>query len=200
MVSVFRVLSVAFVILSFFTVLGTASAQTSIYATGASTAFGFSGDSYPNGPSLKPRSGGFMLGAHYMFPGFNRLKVGVDARYNSSAGYNGGRAYTGGVRFAWVPHHFPVRPYAGFGGGAASTQLRQNICNGSTCNQTTSRITSGVVRLDAGLDVHLNRLFDIRAFDYEFDSGGSAGLTSAAMRSFSAGIVFHLPTPERKNP
>ena len=86
MVSAFRVLSIAFVILSFFTVLGTASAQTSIYATGASTAFGFSGDSYPNGPSLKPRSGGFMLGAHYMFHGFNRFKAGVDARYNSKIG------------------------------------------------------------------------------------------------------------------
>jgi hypothetical protein len=200
MVSVFRVLSVAFVVLSLFTVLGTTSAQTSIYATGASTAFGFSGDSYPNGPSFKPRSDGFMLGAHYMFHGFNRFKAGVDARYNSSAGYNGGRAYTGGVRVAWVPYRFRLRPYAGFGGGAVSTQLRQNICNGPTCNQTTSRITSGVVRLDAGFDVHLNRLFDIRAFDYEFDTGGTAGLTSATMRSFSAGIVFHLPTPERKNP
>lgn len=140
-----------------------------------------------------------MLGAYYMFPGFARFKAGLDARYNSSSGYNGGYAYTGGVRFSWVPYRFPLRPYAGFGGGAASTQLRQTICNGSTCNQVTSRISSGVVRLDAGLDVHVNHLFDIRAFDYESDSGGSAGLTSAAMRSFSAGIVFHLPAWTSRN-
>src|ERR1700759_2819384 len=106
MVSVFRVLSLAFVALSFFPVLGTASAQTSIYATGASTAFGFSGDSYPNGPSLKPRTDGFMLGAHYMFHGFNRFKACVDARYNSSAGYNGGIAYTGGGLLLGVPYRF----------------------------------------------------------------------------------------------
>lgn len=134
-----------------------------------------------------------MIGTQYMFPGFNRFKAGLDARYNSSSGFNGGHVYTGGVRFGWVPYHFPLRPYAGFGGGVASTQLRQTTCNGSACNQTTSRITSGVARLDAGLDIHVNHLFDIRAFDYESDSGGSRGLTSAALRSYSAGFVFHLP-------
>jgi hypothetical protein len=193
MVSVFRVLSIAFVVLSFFTVLGRTSAQTAIFATGGSTAFGFSGDTYSDGASFKPRSGGFMVGGHYMFSSFGRLQVGADGRFNFSPGLNGGRAFTGGVRFAWVPRRFPLRPYGGFGGGGVSTQLRQNVCNGSTCNQTTSRITNGVVRLDAGLDVRLNRAFDIRAFDYEFDSGGTAGLTSAGMRSYSAGIVFHFP-------
>lgn len=197
--SVSRILSIAFVAFSFFTALGRSSAQTSVYATGTSAAFGFSGDNYPKSPALKPRSDGFMLGAQYMFPGFARLKAGLDARYNSSAGYNGGEAYTGGARLSWVPFRFPLRPYAGFGGGVASTQLRQTVCNGSTCNQTTSRITSGVVRLDAGLDIHINRLFDIRAFDYESDSGGSRGLTSAALRSYSAGIVFRLPTRSATN-
>lgn len=192
--SVFRIPSIAFVIVIFFAVSGKTSAQTSIYATGTSAAFGFSGDNYPNGPSLKPRNNGFMLGGQYMFPGFNRFKAGLDARYNSSAGFNGGKASTVGVGFSWVPYRFPLRPYAGFGGGVASTQLRQTICNGSVCNQDTSQITSGVVRLDAGLDVHINHLFDLRAFDYESDSGGSRGLTSVAVRSYSAGLVFHLPS------
>jgi hypothetical protein len=192
--SVHRILFIAVLVFSFFIILGKTSAQTSVYATGTLTSFGFSGDNYPAGTSLKPRSNGFMLGAHYMFPSFNRFKVGFDARSNFSSGYNGGQAYTGGIRVSWVPYRFPLRPYAGFGGGVASTQFRPTGCNGATCNQTTSRITNGVVRFDAGLDIHINRRFDIRAFDYENDSGGSRGLTSAALHSYSAGVVYHLPT------
>lgn len=134
-----------------------------------------------------------MLGTQYLFPGFARFKAGLDARYNSSSGYYGGKAFTGGFLVSWVPYRFPLRPYVGFGGGMASTQLRQSACSGIKCSQTTSTISSGVVRLDAGLDIHINRLFDIRAFDYERDSGGSAGLTGAALRSYSAGVVLHFP-------
>lgn len=156
--------------------------------------FGFTGDNYPNGPAFKPTTTGFTAGAFYTMARPGRFKSGFDGRVTSSPGYNGGKAYTGAIRFSLVPYRFPLRPYAQFGGGAASTQLHEAICNGFGCSQKTSQVTGGVIQLDAGLDIHLTRQIDIRAFDYESDKGGSAGLTSAAMRSFSAGMIFHLPS------
>lgn len=169
-------------------------AQTSVYATGASTAFGFSGDNYPHSPSLKPRTTGFTAGVFYMLPSTVRFKPSLDAHVTSAPGYNGGKAYTGAIRVSFIPYRFPLRPYGQFGGGMASTQLRQGTCSVTGCNQTTTQIHGGVVQYGGGLDIHINRLFDIRAFNYEADSGGTRGLTSAALRSYSAGLVFHLPS------
>jgi hypothetical protein len=164
----------------------------------SASSFGFSGDNYPGGPSLKPRADGFSAGAFYMFPSARPFKAGVEGRMTSSSGYNGGRAYTGGIRASFAPRHFFLRPYVQFGGGVASTQLHGSVC-GLSCSQTTDQITSGVVQMGGGLDVHINRRFDIRAFDYEADKGGSRGLTSAAVRSFSGGVVYHFPLRESRN-
>jgi hypothetical protein len=180
-------------------VANTATAQVSVYGTASANSFGFTGDNYPSGPSLKPRATGFSAGAFYMFPSASRFKAGLDGRISSSSGYNGGRAYTGGVRASFVPYRFFLRPYVQFGGGVASTQLHESICNGLGCNQRTDQITGGVVQLGGGLDIHINRQFDIRAFDYEADKGGTRGLTSAALRSFSAGVVYHFRPRERRN-
>lgn len=192
--SVVRFLSTVLVLLGLLSFADTASAQISLYGTASANAFGFTGDNYPNGPSLKPRTTGFTAGGFYMFPSASRFRTGLDGRFTSSPGYNGGKAYTGGVRVSFMPFRFPLRPYVQFGGGVASTQLRENICNGFGCSQSTNQITGGVVQLNAGLDIHVNRQFDVRAFDYEADSGGSRGLTSAALRSFSAGVVYHFPS------
>lgn len=182
-----------------FAFVDTSFAQTSAYGTASVNAYGFTGDNYPNGPSLKPRTEGFVGGVFYMFPSVSRFKGGLDGRATFSPGYNGGRAYTGGFRFSFVPNHFFLRPYAGFGGGVVSTQLHESVCNGFGCGQSTSQITGGVVHLNAGLDIHINRMFDIRAFDYEADTGGSRGLTSAAMRSYSAGVVYHFGPRKPQN-
>jgi hypothetical protein len=193
--SLFRYFSVALVVLALFTFFSTATrAQVSVYGTGSSTAFGFSGQSYVNGTQLKPRTSGFITGAFYTLPSFSPFKASLDARYTFAPGYNGGKAYTAAIRMSFVPNHFLLRPYAEFGGGIASTQLHQNICNGSACGQTTTQLSSGVVQFGGGLDIRVNRLFDIRAFDFQYDTGGRAGVTHSAMQSISSGVVFHLPS------
>lgn len=198
--STIRLFSTVLVVLGLLTFAEIASAQISVYGTASNNAFGFSGDNYPHGPSFKPRAPGFTAGAFYLLPRASRFRTGFDGRITSSSGYNGGRAYTVGFRASFEPYRFPIRPYGEFGGGAATTQLRETICNGFGCTQKASQITGGVVHLNAGLDIHINRQFDLRAFDYERDSGGSAGLTTAALRSFSAGIVYHLPSRSLRNP
>jgi hypothetical protein len=176
------------------------SSSPPVYGTGTSAAFGFTGDNYPNSPSLKPRTSGFIVGATYILPSLTRFKSGLDLRSTFSPGYNGGKLYTGGVRFSWVPYRFPLRPYAGFGGGIASTQLHDKVCTGSTCTQRTDQITGGVVEYNAGLDIRLTRWLDLRAIDYQAASGGSRGTTSAAARSLSGGVVFRLGPRQRANP
>jgi hypothetical protein len=197
--SVSRFLSIVFVVLGLCVPADTAAAQVSIFGTASANSFGFTGDNYPSGPSLKARTGGFSAGAFYMFPSASRLKAGLQGRMTFGSGYDGGKAYTGGVRASFVPHRFFLRPYVQFGGGVASTQLHENICDVLGCGQRTDLVTGGVVQMGGGLDIHINRQFDIRAFDYEADKGGSRGLTSAAVRSFSGGVVYHFAPREPRN-
>ena len=189
-----RFLSAALVVFALFVFARTTPAQTAFYATGASTTFGFAGQSYTNGIELKPRTSGFIAGVFYTLPSFTRIKAGLDGRYTFAPGYNGGKAYTAAIRISFIPEHFLLRPYGEFGGGVASTQLRQSLCNVSGCTQSTTQISSGLARFGAGLDIHVNRLFGIRAIDYQYDTAGRAGITHPAMQSISAGLVFHLPS------
>lgn len=193
-----RFLSFVFIVLGLCVLADAASGQVSVYGTASANSFGFTGDNYPSGPSLKPRTDGFSAGAFYMFPSLSPFKTGLQGRVTSAAGYNGGKAYTGGIRASFVSRFF-LRPYVEFGGGAASTPLHESVCTGSACGQRTEQITGGVVQMGGGLDIHVNRYFDIRAFDYEADKGGSRGLTSAAVRSFSSGVVYHFPLREPGN-
>lgn len=188
--------SVLFLLLTLFAITPKNHAQTSVYGTGAAAAFGFSGQDY-NGTQLKPRTPGFIAGAFYMLPGRRAFRFGFDGRYTFAPSYNGGNAFTGAIRVGFAPGHLALHPYAEFGGGAVSTQLRQS-CNGLSCTPTLTQLTSGVVQYGAGLDIRANRLVDIRAIDYQYDTGGRAGVTHAAMQSLSAGLVFHFGHPEIK--
>lgn len=193
-VSVLRNLSTAVLAIGLLSVTPTIHAQVAVYGTGSLANFGFSGDAYPNSPDFKPRNNGFTAGVFHNLGTSNlgRFKPGFDARVTFAPGYNGGKAYTGGIRFSYVPYRFPLRPYAEFGGGMVSTQLNQSACNGSTCTTVTQQIHGGGVMLDAGLDIHLARGFDLRAIDYSTTEGGTRGLTSADVKSYSAGLVCHF--------
>lgn len=195
--SVLRNLSAAVIAIALFAVPRTTPAQVAVYGTGSLASFGFSGDAYPNSPSYKPRNTGFTAGVFRNLPGsnFGRFKPGFDARVTYAPGYNGGKAYTGGIRFSYVPYRFPLRPYAEFGGGMVSTQLKQSVCDGTVCTSTLQQIHGGGVMLDAGLDIHLARQFDLRAIDFGTTSGGTRGLTSADVKFYSAGLVYRFGRP-----
>ena len=180
-----RTLSIA---LGFLLLLaGKANAQASVYATVMGGNFGFAGDAYQNGPSWKPHTFGFTGGAFLSLITASRFKPGLDIRGTYSPGFNGGRTYTAAMRLGFVPERAPFRPYAQFGGGYASTQ--QQNCAGPVCS--TNRVSGGLAQLNVGLDIRLTPQVDIRAFDYARYSAGSAGNTSPAARSFSAGLVYH---------
>jgi len=190
--SIFRRLSSALAVLGLFIFASAVSAQTSVYGSAAAIRFGFTGDNYPNGPSFKAETGGLIAGAFYTFPSASRWKAGLDGRVALSPGYNGGRAYTGALRASFVPNHNRFRPYLQIGGGVASTQLRETICNGFECGAETSQVTSGVVQLDFGLDIRATSHLDVRAFDWGADAGPSGGSTHAGVGFFSAGVVYHF--------
>lgn len=192
-----RFLSIALALLLF---AGKANADTSVYVMGMAGTFCFQGDNYPNGPSWKSTAAGFTSGAFYTFLLASRFKPGFDFRAIYSPGYNGGRVYTGAMRISFVPESHPFRPYAQFGGGWASTELRLPVCTGSICGTESRDMTGAVAQLNVGLDIRVTRHLDIRAFDYARYTGGSLGLTHPGLRSFSAGVVFHSHRPGLSSP
>jgi len=177
-----------------------ADAQASGYITATGGNFGFAGDNYPNGPSWKSGVAGFTSGAFYNFLTPTRWKFGLDARGTYSPGHSGGRVYTGAMRVSFIPERHRFRPYAELGGGYATTQFGQPNCIGSLCGTETHDISGGVLMLNAGLDIRATPQLDIRVFDYTRDTAGSAGFTSPAARSFSAGVVFHRRRPGLSSP
>lgn len=194
----FRLLSIALVLLL---LAGEANAQVpSVYVTGMAGNFGFQGFSYPNGTSWKSTTAGFASGAFFTFLTASRFKPGFDFRGTFSPGYSGGRVYTGALRLSFEPESHPFRFYGQFGGGFASTELRMPVCIGSICGTQSRDVTGGVAQFDCGLDIRITPRLDIRAFDYARYTGGSLGLTHPALRSFSAGVVFHTHRPGLSSP
>lgn len=179
----------AILLLSF---LQSACAQASVYGTAMFDAFGFTGSNYPSGGSFKSDTGGLTAGAFYNFHTSSRLKAGIDGRITYSAGYKGGSAYTGALRVSFVPNKNRLRPYFQLGGGVASTDLHQTICNGFTCGITTTRISNGVAQLAFGLDVRATPHVDIRALDYGADAGSAGPGSHAAVGFLDAGLVYHF--------
>jgi hypothetical protein len=180
------------VVLSFLAFVKTTSAQTSVYGAIMLDAFGFTGATYSSAGSFKPDTGGVIGGAFYTFPSSSRLKAGIDGRVIYSAGYNGGSAYTGALRVSFVPNRNRLRPYLQLGGGVASTQLNQAICNGFGCSTSTSRVTNGVAQIAFGLDVRATPHLDIRALDYGADAGSTGNGAHAAAVFLDAGVVYHF--------
>jgi hypothetical protein len=187
-----RRLSAALVVIALFTLTAAASAETSVYGTVSEVTFGFTGANYPNGPSFKPATAGLIGGAFYTFPSASRFKAGVDGRITFSPGYHGGSAYTGALRASFVPDHNRLRPFFQIGGGVASSQLHETICNGFSCATRTDGVTNGVLQLDFGLDIRTTDRLDIRAFDWGANAGSSGGSAHAGMGFFSAGVVYHF--------
>ena len=171
--------------------IATARAQVSVYGTAAYDIFGFTGGNYGNG-DFKPATGGVMAGVFYTFPSPSRFKAGVDGRITYSPGYNGGSAYTGALRVSFVPHHNRLRPYLQLGGGVVTTELNEAVETSFGVGELSTRVTSGALQLDFGLDVRLNDHIDVRAIDYGADAGGSGSNTHAAAAFLSAGIVYHF--------
>ena len=163
-------------------------------------AFGFSGADYSGGISFKPDTMGFIGGAFYTFPSASRFKAGIDGRATLSPGYNGGSAYTAALRASLVPKRNRLRPYFQVGGGVASTQSSETICNGFGCSPRTDRVTNGVLHLDFGLDIRASDQLDIRAFDWGANVGSSGNGDHAAVGFFSAGLVYHFSPRKARNP
>jgi hypothetical protein len=193
-------LSTAFVVIGIFTIVAAVPAQMSVYGTAAATAFGFTGNNYPNGTSFKSKTGGLIAGAFYTFPSASRWKAGIDGRVTFSPGYNGGSAYTGALRAGFVPNHNRLRPYFQIGGGVASTQIHETTCNEIVCVVQTDRVTNGVLQLDFGLDIRATDHLDVRAFDWGADAGTSNGSTHAGLGFFAAGVVYHFGAGKVRNP
>ncbi len=161
--------------------------------------FGFSGGNYGSG-SFKGDSGGLTGGAFYTFPSSSRFKAGIDGRVSFSPGYKGGSAYTGAFRVGFVPNKNRLRPFFQIGGGLASTQLHETICNGFSCGVTTSRVTNGVAQIDFGLDIRATSRIDIRAFDDGADASGSNGSVKATAAFLNFGVVYHLSPTKTSKP
>lgn len=172
----------------------------SVYGTVAATAFGFSGNNYPNGISFKSKTGGLIAGAFHTFPSVSRWKAGIDGRVTFSPGYNGGSAYTGALRASFVPNHNRLRPYFQIGGGVASTQIHNTTCNEIVCVVRTNRVNNGVLQLDFGLDIRATDHLDVRTFDWGADAGTSNASTHAGLGFFAVGVVYHFGARKARNP
>lgn len=167
-------------------------AQMSAYGAVALDGFGFTGTNYPSSGSFKGDTAGVIGGAFYTFRSGSRFKAGLDGRLMYSAGYKGGSAYTGALRVSFVPNRNRLRPYLQIGGGVASTQLHETICNGFSCGIINNRISNGVAQIVFGLDIRASDRVDIRAFDYGADAGGSRSSADAAAAFLDAGVVYHF--------
>ncbi len=175
-----------------FTLAKPASAQTSVYGTVGLNTFGFTGSNFSSSGSFKGDTAGITGGAFYTFHNSSRLKAGIDGRVLYGVGYNGGSAYTAALRVSFVPNKNRLRPYFQLGGGVATTQLREPLCNGFTCSTSTTRYTNGVAQLAFGLDIRATSHVDIRALDYGADAGGAGSEPHAAAGFLDAGMVYHF--------
>ena len=170
-------------LLSVFCVRSVASAQVSIYGTGALGEYGLK----PVNSSLfsfKSGAPGFVIGGFYNFPIDSRVTVGVDLRLAENPGAKGGTASGIALRVGFVPHHVPLRPYFAIGGGVISTSTNTELVNDQVLPGS---YTNGAAILAFGLDIPVTRSIDVRALDIGSEAGGSSGTVYA-----DTGIVFHF--------
>jgi hypothetical protein len=159
------------------------SAQTSLYADVAATNFCLDSNSHVD---CKSDTLGFLAGGFYNFAAPSRLTTGIDGRMSYGLGSRGGVSATAAVRFGFVPHRNPLRPYFQIGGGIVSSA-------GGDPRQA-QRKTSGALQLAVGLDIRLTSSVDLRAIEIGGAAGVSSTANSAADTSYiSTGVVYHFP-------
>lgn len=167
------------------------NAQTSVYASVDATRYGFASGNTGTF-SYSPGSGtfsyykigvGFEGGATYLFPSRSRLKAGIDLRGMDSPGASGGAGGFGSLRIAFLPNRKPLSPYFQIGGGVLSTTVVNTVPG-----VPRTRISSGALDLDFGLNIRVNSRFSVRAIEI----GGYAG-SNLALGSYGAGVIYALP-------
>jgi hypothetical protein len=161
----------------------TASAQVSIYGTGAITSYGLKPVNSSRF-SLKSGTPGFVVGGFYNLPLESRFTVGVDLRLAQSPGARGGTAGALALRFAFVPYKVPLRPYLQIGPGVIRTSTNAELVNDQVRAGT---YTSGAAIFAFGLDIPITHSIDLRALDVGSEAGGSVGTVYA-----DTGIVVHF--------
>ncbi len=171
-----------------------AKAQVSVYGTVAVTNNGYSqtgsNDLINGGDHV-----GFIAGGTYNFPIQSRLTAGIDLRgaYTPSA-YGGGMGVAS-LRFGFVPHRNPFKPYFQIGGGFVTTTTPSYVLSGIPSSVTVQKqsLTTGALALALGLDIRISHSFDWRALELQ-SAAGRSGTTRTGMASISTGIVYHFPS------
>ena len=130
---------------------------------------------------------GFGAGITYNFPIQSRLTAGIDFRGSISPGATGGGFGAASLRFGFVPHHNPLRPYLQLGGGFVTSKVAASYS--TTGNQS---VTNDSIDLAFGLDVRITPSFDWRAVEIA-SAAGNSGSTTVAVASIGTGIVYHFP-------
>ncbi len=170
----------------------TAQAQLSAYGSVALTDYLLVNN---NDTAAKSDTGGIIGGVFYNFPIHSRLTAGIDARGSYGFGDRGGSSAAVALRIGFVPEQVILRPYFQLGGGVVSSTFTIGQITGPPTQGLTTqptRFTSGGVEFAAGLDVRLNKSFDLRAF--EIGAIAPASSTGAAGSAWiDAGVVYHFP-------
>jgi len=167
-----------------------AIAQTSIYGSVALVNYDFENN---NTSAAKSDTAGFVGGVFYNFPIQSRLTAGVDVRGSFGVGSRGGALAAAALRIGFVPERVVLRPYFQLGGGVVTSTFNINEITGPATqglSQHSTRFTSGGVEFAGGLDIRLNRSFDLRAVELGAVAGGSNQDVGSAF--LDAGIVYHL--------
>jgi hypothetical protein len=186
-----RYFSPFFALIFMFLLTLTTRAQVSVYGSVALNNYVLSNN---NNSAAKSDTGGIIGGAFYNLPIHSRLTAGIDARGTYGFGDRGGTSAAVAFRIGFVPERVILRPYFQIGGGFVSSTFTNRQITGPAIQGLTTqptRFTSGAGGFAVGLDLRLNKSFDLRALELgalaPFSSNGTVG--SAWL---NAGVVYHF--------
>ena len=137
---------------------------------------------------------GFMTGGTYNFPIQSRLTAGIDLRGAFSPSDHGGGMGAASLRFGFVPHRIPFKPYFQIGGGFVTTTTPSYVLSGIPSSVTVQKqsLTTGALAIALGLDLRISHSFDWRVLELQ-SAAGRSGTTRTGMASISTGVVYHFP-------
>jgi len=186
---ILRTLSLSLSVLLPLSAVHTAHAQASIYGTISGTVYS---DVHTDGLLFNGIYPGYGGGLTYIFVQ-RAVTVGIDLRDTVTPNTSGGNTAAVSVRLGFVPQQYPCHPYFQIGPGFISAKVPAGY---GTAAQT---LDTAAVAVAWGLDVRVAPSLDIRAIEIGVDAGNK---NSSAIQttSFSAGIVYHFPHPQTKNP